>query len=113
MSRIEDEIVSIFESIAALSRKRRRVSSEIFLIRIASGGSQSAQEVPISTVINIILTKLLKQNIKARAERKDPKLVHRYGPKAYVDWLLESDFHLISTHIHQGNYFINRHHVIF
>jgi hypothetical protein len=103
MPQIEDEINAIFETIAAESRKRKRASSDAFLIRIASGGPTSPQEVPIATVINMILTKLLKNNIKARVQRKEPALVHRYGPKAYVDWLLESDFHLISTHIHQGN----------
>ena len=102
-NRIESEIIELFDSMERRS-KRQRLSSEFFLIRIASGGESSPQEIPVARAVNVLITKLLQRGLKVKVESKDPKAVHSSGPQSYVDWLLEADFHIISTHIHQGNY---------
>ena len=98
---IDEEILSAFASIES-GLKRRRLASDIFLIRIACGGQGSPQEIPVKRAVAIFVTNLSRKGIEVKIEKKDPGWVHHDGPEAYVDWLLESDFHIVSTHIHQG-----------
>ena len=98
---IEHEIATLFNDMERKS-KRPRLSSEIYLIRIASGGPSSPQETPVSCGVNVLVSKLLRRGVKVKVETKYPSTVHSCGPEEYVDWLLEADFHIISTHIHQG-----------
>jgi hypothetical protein len=100
--RIEAEIAALFDKMESSSRSKRQ-RREAYLIRIASGGPSSPQEIPVASAVNKLVSKLLRRGIFVKVEARNPAQVHSWGPEAYVDWLLESDLHIISTHIHQGN----------
>ena len=101
--RIEAEIAALFDRMENSSRSKRQ-RREYYLIRIASGGPSSPQEIPVASAVNKLVTRLLRKGTFVKVEARNPAKVHSWGPEAYVDWLLESDLNIISTHIHQGNF---------
>ena len=71
------------------------------LVRICGGGktgnqTKSCEEALLETMHSVF------EKVQIVVERMDPGDRIDMGPKKVIDWLLESDYHIISTHLHQG-----------
>ena len=84
---IEAEIAALFDRMENSSRSKRQ-RREYYVIRIASGGPSSPQEIPVASAVNKLVTRLLRKGTFVKVEARNPAKVHSWGPEAYVDWLL-------------------------
>ena len=85
-------------------KKRKRMASngEEVLIRVYAGGQESPQVGPfisIGHVIGQLIGKRIRQEFLYVADIRE----RGWSPYDLVNWLLESNYHFILTHPHQGN----------
>lgn len=74
--------------------------SKVAVIRVFTGGADGMQSIPFTTAIQALKSigshfVVQKMNIKTL---KDMQM----SPADLIDWMLDSDVHLVLSHIHQG-----------
>ena len=72
-----------------------------FRIKVFTGGSNGVNTVPFDAALGRIL-KQKKSCFKVEYLNTDEIKMNRQSPEQVFDWLLDSDFHFILSHIHQG-----------
>jgi hypothetical protein len=99
-----DSIIKIAE-IAAL--RKRPLEDNYILIRIFIGGMKSVQAEVLEHAIVEVVNKCKNNfglNIKVeKFTNDDVRNRLKWSINELIDALLESDIHIISTHVHQGN----------
>lgn len=70
------------------------------LVHVCGGGEFRRQTEPCDSAL--LRFAISEPNIKLTVEVFNPSHRHDLGPKGVIDWLLQSDFHIIRTHLHQG-----------
>jgi len=100
-----DSIIKITE-IAAL-KKKIHLEDNIILIRVFIGGSNSVQAEDLEHAIIKVVNKCKDCfGLTIRVEKftnDDVKNKLKWSIGDLIDALLESDIHIISSHVHQGN----------
>ena len=99
---------SIFQmaEIAGMSKKRLQLDSKIILIRVFLGGSLAVQVDSLQHALLIVVKNFSEVGITVRVENftnNDDRNKLKWSVNDLINSLLESDIHLIGTHLHQGN----------
>jgi len=75
--------------------------TKVYLIRICGGGHFGAQSFSLTAALRLFQKKSLGLTVKI--ETMHPEDRRKFGNiTEIINWLLTSDFHIISTHLHQG-----------
>ena len=72
------------------------------LVRVCGGGAHGKQSIPCETAFVRFVQN--NQQVKVTIQVAGPADRHDWGPRKTIDWLLEADFHIVSTHLHQGKF---------
>lgn len=90
-----DRLMNLYHEVV----KKRRIQGPIVL-RVYQGGRNAYQVYSICEAMSEL--KLKYNNLTVETLITDDMKAMRFTEEDFVNWLLDSDIHLIHTHIHQG-----------